>query len=73
MVQLGELVMILDLHRQRLSVTAIAGNSTSIARRSASTSPAILNRLLTSRAHPANITSIPSPPICANASLPIPR
>ena len=44
MIKLGELVMILDLHRQGLSVSAIAVNSASTARPSGATSPKDWNR-----------------------------
>jgi len=71
-VQREDLVMILDLHRQGLSV-AITRQLTLDRKTVRKDTACGLGRPPTRRAHRASITSIPSPPICASASPPIPR
>lgn len=73
MVQLGELVMVLDLHRQGLSVTAVA-HQLSLDRKTLRKYIARgLDRRPTRRPHRASIVSLPSPPSFVNASPPTPR
>jgi hypothetical protein len=71
-IQLGEVVMILDLHRQGLTVSAIARGSGSIARRSASTSNEVWNRRPIVRASRDYVGSRRLRRICASGSSAIP-
>ncbi len=65
--------MILDLHRQGLSVTAIA-RQLSLDRKTVRRYIARgLEPRPTHHARPANVASTPSPPTCASASPPIPH